>query len=76
MGERKTGGYSVNVDNVDIDSSNNVVITAHGSSPAATDMTTQAITYPCAIITFNKEPNSLKYNLSGLDSNNSFLPTK
>ncbi len=76
MGKKSHGGYSVKINGVDIDSNNNVTITATGTSPDPMATTTQAITYPCAIIIFNKEPNGLKYNLSGIDSGNSYLPTK
>jgi hypothetical protein len=67
LGRKNHGGYSVTIDSVNIDSNNNVIINATSTSPEPGAITTQAINYPCAVVTMNKEPNSLKVYLDGVD---------
>ncbi len=70
LGKKNNGGYSIKIDNVNIDSNNNVTINATSTSPELGSMTTQAINYPCAIVTFNKAPASIKAYIDGVDANN------
>ncbi len=60
MGERNTGGYSINISDVKIDDSNNVKVIVKESGPAAGDMVTMAFTYPTVCLELNKKPNSIE----------------
>lgn len=62
-GKKNTGGYSVKIKSVKIDSSNNVTIKAITSKPGKGEYVTQAITYPCASLNFIGEPTSVNVYL-------------
>lgn len=60
MGEKNSGGYSITVDNV-VETAGKIVITVKEEAPPAGGMTTQAITYPYAIVKVNsKKPIEIK----------------
>ena len=65
LGERNTGGYSINVTKVDIEG-DNATIYVEEKKPYPGDTVTQAFTYPSVNIEFNKMP----INISIYDSNN------
>lgn len=62
-GKKNTGGYSVKIKSVKIDSSNNVTINAVISKPGKGEYVTQAITYPCTSVDFIGEPTSINVYL-------------
>ena len=70
LGQKNHGGYSIKIDSVNIDKNNNVIINATSTSPEPGSMTTQAINYPCAVVTFNNTPTSVKAYIDGVDANN------
>lgn len=70
LGQKNHGGYSIKIDSVNIDKNNNVIINATSTSPEPGSMTTQAINYPCAVVTFNNTPTSVKAYINGVDANN------
>lgn len=50
LGERSTGGYSVDIESVQLDGTE-LLVNGKASAPAADAATTQAITYPyCAVL--------------------------
>lgn len=66
MGERNTGGYSINVQSVTFDEQNNVKVIVSEHSPKPSDIVTMAFTYPSVSIKFDITPNSfLVYNTDG-----------
>ncbi len=70
LGKKNNGGYSIKIDSVNIDSNNNVTINSTSISPELGAMTTQVINYPCAVVTFNKAPTSIKAYIDGVDTDN------
>lgn len=62
MGEKSTGGYSIEVSNITYDSNNIATINYTTISPLPTDTVTQAFTCPKAIITFNTKPTDILEN--------------
>ena len=54
-GEHSTGGYSIDIINVEADENNNIVITVEETSPEPMDIVTQAFTYPTCTITLSGE---------------------
>ena len=74
MGEKNTGGYSIEVKKVKI-KDNSVTIYVTEKSPGPFDMVTMAFTYPKTAVKFNKKPektevinyeNGAKFNQIGL----------
>ena len=69
-GEHSTGGYSIDIVNVEADENNNIVITVEEVSPEPMDMVTQAFTYPACTTTLSgdignvviKTTNGTKFN--------------
>lgn len=60
MGSFSTGGYNVNITNVDVDSKNNVVVSVKETYPDLSGSVTSVLTYPTCKIEFNKKPTSYK----------------
>ena len=60
MGEKNTGGYSIEVENVDIDSKGNAIITVKENSPSPEANVTMAFTYPAVCVEVNKAFTSVK----------------
>lgn len=60
-GEKNNGGYSINVDTVEIDNSGNVIVHVKEKSPSPDEYVVMAITYPICSVTFNKVPNNIKF---------------
>lgn len=54
MGEKFSGGYSIDVDNV-VEQEDKIIITVKENSPPAGAMTTSVMTYPYAIIKINSK---------------------
>lgn len=59
MGEKNTGGYSIEIDKVNIDSDGNVEVIVKETSPEVGGAVTMAFTYPVCRITLNKLPKSI-----------------
>ena len=59
MGEKNTGGYSINIETVDIDTKGNVEVVVKETSPGVDSIVTMAITYPTCMLTLDKLPNSI-----------------
>jgi len=59
MGEKSTGGYSINIETVNIDNAGNVEVIVKETSPGLDSIVTMAITYPTCMITLDKLPNSI-----------------
>lgn len=59
MGEQNSGGYSITIEEVNIDVNNNVEVIVKEKKPTSDDIVTQAITYPVCSLQINKEPNSV-----------------
>ncbi len=55
LGEKKTGGYSIDVEKVIING-NNVTVYVNENSPKPSDVVTQAFTYPSVQIEFSRKP--------------------
>jgi len=58
MGEKNTGGYSIDISKV-ITSSNTATIYVKETSPKPGDVVTQAFTYPTVQIEFNRKPEKI-----------------
>ena len=58
MGKKSTGGYSINIENVDIDAQGNVEVTVNEIEPDIGSIVTQAFTNPTCSITLDKLPKS------------------
>jgi len=58
-GERSTGGYSINISNIEIDEKQNCKVTVRETSPSAGEVVTQALTYPTCILELSKAPTSI-----------------
>jgi hypothetical protein len=61
MGKKNTGGYSVEVENVNINGGN-VIVDVVYKSPGNSCGTTQALTNPGITISFSKKPDTFKLN--------------
>ena len=59
MGEQSTGGYSIEIVNIEYDG-DQMIITVRETCPAATDMVTEAITYPCCTVRLTAIPVNIK----------------
>ncbi len=60
MGEKMTGGYSIDVVNVE-ETADKIIITVRENEPAPGAMVTQAITYPYTVVKINsKKPIEVK----------------
>jgi len=60
MGEKPTGGYSINVTNVE-ETPTNIIVTVVENNPEAGSMNTMAITYPYTVVRINsKKPIEIK----------------
>lgn len=59
MGEKNTGGYSINIETVNIDAEGNVEVVIKETSPGVDSILTTAITYPTCMLTLDKLPNSI-----------------
>ena len=59
MGERTTGGYSITIDKVTIDSQGNAEVVVSEKTPNKEFMVIQALTYPICKVTFFGEPKSV-----------------
>lgn len=57
MGQRNTGGFSIEIEKVNIDENENVEIIVKEYTPDG--IVTMALTYPTCKLTLNKEPNSI-----------------
>jgi hypothetical protein len=49
MGEKNTGGYSIEIEKVE-ETDKNIIITVKEKNPAPDAMVTQAITYPYTVV--------------------------
>ena len=58
-GERSTGGYSINITNIEIDENQNCKVTVRESSPAPGEVVTQDLTYPACVLELSKVPTSI-----------------
>ena len=58
-GERSTGGYGIEVVNIEIDADKNAVITVKTTSPGLDEVVTCALTYPNCIVSLRPEPKSV-----------------
>ena len=65
MGERNTGGYSIDLQNVEV-VDNDVKITVEETFPGRNDTVTMAFTYPCVEVVF---PFEVK-NISVINTSN------
>jgi len=54
MGEKRSGGYSITVENVE-ETADKVILTVKENEPEPGAMVTQAITYPYAIVKINSK---------------------
>ncbi|RZJ67297.1 MAG: protease complex subunit PrcB family protein [Flavobacterium sp.] len=54
MGEKRSGGYSIDVEKVE-ETADKIVVTVKETKPDEDSMTTQAITYPYAIVKINSK---------------------
>lgn len=54
MGEKSTGGYSIEVENVE-ETDKNIIITIKENSPRSDEMVMQVITYPYTIVKVNSK---------------------
>ena len=59
MGEKGSGGYSIEITDVKIDEKNNVNVTVKENSPQEDDIVTMAFTYPTCTLELSKYPNSI-----------------
>ena len=59
MGMRNNGGYSVEIDKVIVDGENATIV-YHFETPKPGYGYTQAITYPCTSVVFNRKPKNIK----------------
>lgn len=59
MGEKNTGGYSINIENVNIDTEGNVEVIVEETNPDADSIVTMAFTYPTCMVTLDKLPSSI-----------------
>lgn len=59
MGEKRTGGYDIEITGLKFDGST-LTVTVKETSPALTDTVTQALTYPCCAVEFSKLPDNIK----------------
>lgn len=55
MGERSSGGYSIKVENVEI-KKDKAIVTVKEEKPGLYCATTEAFTYPYAVIKFSRKP--------------------
>lgn len=60
-GEQSTGGYDINVVNIEADG-DTVTITVEETSPEPTQMVTEALTYPCTTVRFDYGTNGTPHN--------------
>lgn len=60
MGEKSSGGYSIKVNEVNIDKDNNVEVIVKETSPKSGETVTTVLTYPTVCIEFNKKPTTIK----------------
>lgn len=59
MGEQNTGGYTINVKEVNIDEEENVEIIVVEEEPAAEETVTMSLTYPVCSVEFSNGPKSV-----------------
>ncbi len=59
MGEQSTGGYSIEIVNIEYDG-DQMIITVRETAPSATDMVTEALTYPCCEVRLTALPINVK----------------
>lgn len=59
MGMKNTGGYTIKIEEINIDEEKNVEIIVREQEPEAGSTVTMAITYPVCGIEFNSSPNSI-----------------
>ena len=64
-GRKNTGGYGVEIVNIEVDENKNMVVTVEFTSPKLSDVVTQAITYPCAQLTVSEYPASIVIKTTG-----------
>ena len=58
-GLRGTGGYAINISNIEIDEKQNCKVTVREISPSEEDVVTEALTYPACVLELSKAPTSI-----------------